>query len=95
MSHATSTTDCGPEARQQRFRPLIDVDLFTTWNAAGPRLRGVLRLRGGRITCPELGTVYPVAASAPPNGDDPLPRHRRPGAAPEMAACAVLAGWYP
>jgi hypothetical protein len=49
MSFATSPTDCGPEARQQRFRPLIDVDLFTTWNAAGPRLREVLRLRGGRI----------------------------------------------
>ena len=83
MSFATSTTDCGPGARQQRFRPLIDVDLFTTWNAAGLRLREVLRLRGGRITCPELGTAYPVAASAPPNGDDPLPKAqkawRRPG----------------
>ena len=53
---------CGPEARQQRFRPLIDVDLFTTWNAAGPRLREVLKREGERIVCPQLGTSYPVAA---------------------------------
>ena len=53
---------CGPEARQQRFRPPIDVDLFTTWNAAGPRLREVLKREGERIVCPPLGTSYPVAA---------------------------------
>jgi hypothetical protein len=54
---------CGPVAKQQRFRPPIDVDLFTTWNAAGPRLREVLKREGEHIVCPQLGTSYPRVAA--------------------------------
>jgi hypothetical protein len=54
---------CGPEAKQQRFRPPIDVDLFTTWNAAGPHLREVLKREGEHILCPQLDTSYPQVAA--------------------------------
>jgi hypothetical protein len=51
---------CGPEALQKDFRPDVDVDIFTLWNATGPSLREVLRREGEHIA--ELGTRYPVAA---------------------------------
>jgi hypothetical protein len=61
---------CGIEARQNELVPLVDVDLFTVWAAAGPDLRAVLRQQGEHITCPELGTTYPrhptVAARCSP-----------------------------
>jgi hypothetical protein len=53
---------CGSEALQKTFRPELTADIFTTWNAAGPDLRDVLRREGERIVCPELGTRYPAAA---------------------------------
>lgn len=49
---------CGPEAKQNEFRPTIETDIFTIWNAAGPRLREVLNRTGQGIECPELGTRF-------------------------------------
>ena len=38
----------GIEARGD-FRPQLDADIFTTWNAAGAELRAVLKREGGQI----------------------------------------------
>jgi hypothetical protein len=53
---------CGPEAVKGDFRPAVNADIFTTWNAVGPRLREVLTRDGERLVCPQLGTGYPAAA---------------------------------
>jgi hypothetical protein len=56
---------CGPEAVldvTNVSQPRFHVDLFTTWSASGPDLKGVLMLQGDHIVCPELGTRYPAAA---------------------------------
>ncbi len=53
---------CGPEALGKTPPPQFAADIFTVWGATGPRLREVLRRDGGRIVCPELGTLYPAAA---------------------------------
>src|SRR5262245_45958653 len=53
---------CGPEALQKEFRPDVATDIFTVWNSVGPDLRAVLKRDGDHITCPELGTRYPMAA---------------------------------
>jgi hypothetical protein len=54
---------CGPEGKQQDFRPAVSVDIFTTWGAVGPELRRVLELDGGAVVCPALGTRYPPRAA--------------------------------
>jgi hypothetical protein len=38
---------------------LLHADIFTVWNAMGPRLREVLRREGETIVCRELGTRWP------------------------------------
>jgi hypothetical protein len=43
------------------FSPHFRPDVFTTWNAAGPRLRTFLTRKDDRILCPELGTAYEAA----------------------------------
>jgi hypothetical protein len=53
---------CGPEGKQQGFRPAVSSDIFTVWGAVGPELRRVVELDGGAVVCPALGTRYPVAA---------------------------------
>ena len=53
---------CGPEALQKEFRPELSADIFTVWRSVGPDLRAVLKRKGERIVCPELGTSHPVAA---------------------------------
>ncbi len=53
----------GHEARQSEFRPSIDIDTFTIWNACSPRLLEYLERRGERIICPALGTVFPAVAA--------------------------------
>lgn len=53
---------CGPEAVKGDLRPAVNADIFTTWNAVGPRLREVLTRENGCIHCPQLGTRYPMAA---------------------------------
>jgi hypothetical protein len=40
----------------------LEVDIWTTWNAASADLRAVLKRNGAGIICPELGTRWPVAA---------------------------------
>ncbi len=54
---------CGSEALQKTFRPELTADIFTTWNAAGPDLRDVLKRERGHIVCPDLGTRFPAAAA--------------------------------
>jgi hypothetical protein len=53
---------CGPEGKQHAFRPGVNVDVFTLWNAAGPDLRAVLKRKGESIVCAGLGTSYTAAA---------------------------------
>ncbi len=53
---------CGPEALGKVPPPQFAADIFTVWNATGPRLREVLKRHGEAIICPELGTAYPRAA---------------------------------
>jgi hypothetical protein len=53
---------CGPAALDSGSQPRFDVDIFTTWNATGPDLKGVLRRDREHIVCPELGTRWPTAA---------------------------------
>ena len=53
----------GPEAVKGDFRPAVNADIFTTWNAVGPRLREVLTRENGCIRCPQLGTGYPLEAA--------------------------------
>jgi hypothetical protein len=52
---------CGVEAFGT-VMPALDTNIFTMWNAAGPELRDVLRLKGDVVVCPRLGTRYPTAA---------------------------------
>jgi hypothetical protein len=54
---------CGPEALQHDVEPPRAADVFSTWAAAGPDLKAVLRRDGSHIVCPELGTRYPMAAA--------------------------------
>jgi hypothetical protein len=71
-SYLTLAHLCGPPASQQlHFRPKLELpdgealDALTLWAAASPRLRAELRVEGDNdsaITCPHLGTRYPVAA---------------------------------
>jgi hypothetical protein len=54
---------CGIEATERDEPvPIITTDVFTLWNAAGPKLKAVLRRDGGHVICPELGTRFPAAA---------------------------------
>ncbi|MEJ2377189.1 MAG: hypothetical protein P8Y71_17860 [Pseudolabrys sp.] len=54
---------CSPEALQQHpLRPDVEVDSWTIWRAASPKLHEVLRREGEHVVCPELGTRYPSAA---------------------------------
>jgi hypothetical protein len=50
----------GPLAAEAKgdFRPNMETDVFTIWNAAGPGLREVLNRTGQGIECPELGTRF-------------------------------------
>jgi hypothetical protein len=54
----------GREAEPHRdFRgPIVDVNIWTLWQAASPRLQQYLRRDGRRITCIELGTSFEAAA---------------------------------
>jgi len=52
-----------PEAvGTSNFRPQLDVDIFTVWNATGPTLQAVLKREGEAVVCPELNTRFPAAA---------------------------------
>jgi hypothetical protein len=53
---------CGPEGKQQGFRPAVSSDIFTVWGAVGPELRRVVELDGGAVVCPALGTRFTAAA---------------------------------
>src|SRR6516165_2477320 len=37
---------CGPEALQEKFRPVVEVDLWTVWGSTSPKLQEVLKRHG-------------------------------------------------
>jgi hypothetical protein len=57
---------CGIEATPVGDSTLpahISADVFSLWNAAGPRLRQYIRREGEVVACPQLGTRYPAIAA--------------------------------
>jgi hypothetical protein len=54
---------CGPEGKQQDFRPTTNADIFTMWNATSADLRAVLKRKGESIVCAGLGTSYSPRAA--------------------------------
>jgi len=45
-----------------RFRPKLNVDPATVWDAAGPSILAVLKRDNAGVVCPGLDTRYPAAA---------------------------------
>jgi len=54
---------CGVEAPGNGPAPVLQVDPWTVWAAAGPRVLAVLKREGEAIVCPELRTSWPRRAA--------------------------------
>jgi hypothetical protein len=62
-AYLTLLHTCGIEAKQRKYCPTFETDIWTLWNAAGPELKEVLKREGSTIVCPALGTSHPAVAA--------------------------------